>query len=231
MRNNDIDDILGRAAQAPEPVDPAVLARVTTSIGASLKAVRPLPSRWILAGVFIVLAAAAGIGTAVVLGTGGWDRLSVMEAVVIFSALAVLLCVVGAVCVSQIVPGSRWYAAPALPLVAGAIALSAIFAVLFRDYATPHFIASGYPCLRQGLEVALPTGLLLWLLLRRGFAVHPAGAGLAAGTLAGLAGLTMLEMHCAYFSAPHVVVWHVGVIPIAAAAGGAIGWAIGHFRR
>jgi hypothetical protein len=55
--------------------------------------------------------------------------------------------------------------------------------------------------------------------LRRGFAVNPAGAGLAAGTLAGLAGLLMLEIHCPNFRAPHVMVWHTAVVPVSAVTG------------
>jgi len=56
--------------------------------------------------------------------------------------------------------------------------------------------------------------------LRRGFAVNPAGAGLAAGTLAGLAGLLMLEIHCPNFRAPHVMVWHTALVPVSAVIGG-----------
>jgi hypothetical protein len=54
--------------------------------------------------------------------------------------------------------------------------------------------------------------------LRRGFAVDPRAAGLAAGSLAGLAGVAMLELHCANFEAPHVMLWHTAVIWVAAAA-------------
>ena len=44
-------------------------------------------------------------------------------------------------------------------------------------------------------------------------------AGLAAGTLAGLAGLTMLEFHCANFNAMHVMVWHTAVVPVSGLVG------------
>ena len=42
---------------------------------------------------------------------------------------------------------------------------------------------------------------------------------LVVGTLAGLAGVTMLELHCANLEAPHVMLWHTAVMPISAAAG------------
>jgi hypothetical protein len=94
-----------------------------------------------------------------------------------------------------------------------------IFALLFRDYQTSDFFAAGIACLLTGLLFAFPAALLAWLVLRRGFAVNPVSAGLVTGTLAGLAGLAMLELHCQNFQAAHVLVWHIGVIPLSAAAG------------
>jgi hypothetical protein len=45
------------------------------------------------------------------------------------------------------------------------------------------------------------------------------------GTLAGLAGVTMLELHCANFEALHVMLWHTAVIPVSGAAGALLAWA------
>jgi hypothetical protein len=63
-----------------------------------------------------------------------------------------------------------------------------------------------------------------WLLLRRGFAVNFVAAELVTGTLAGLAGVTMLELHCANFQAPHVMLWHTAVMPLSGAAGALSAW-------
>jgi hypothetical protein len=47
-----------------------------------------------------------------------------------------------------------------------------------------------------------------------------------AGTLAGLAGVTVLELHCANLQVPHVMLWHTAVMPVSAAAGALlVGWA------
>ena len=78
-------------------------------------------------------------------------------------------------------------------------------------------------CLTAGLLHAVPAALASWLLLRRGFAVNPVAAGLVAGTLAGLAGVTMLELHCANFQALHVMLWHTAVIPVSGAVGALVG--------
>jgi hypothetical protein len=101
----------------------------------------------------------------------------------------------------------------------GSLALIAVFAILFRDYGTERFLPQGMTCLIAGLAHAIPAALAAWLLLRRGFAVDPVSAGVASGTLAGLAGVLMLELHCANFEAPHVMLWHTAVIWVAAAAG------------
>jgi hypothetical protein len=65
-----------------------------------------------------------------------------------------------------------------------------------------------------------------WVLLRRGFAVNPVAAGLAGGALAGLCGVTMLELHCANFQALHILVWHTAVLPVVAAAGALVAWTL-----
>jgi hypothetical protein len=80
-------------------------------------------------------------------------------------------------------------------------------------------VSHGVPCLTAGLALALPASIAAWLLLRRGFAVNSAGAGLAKGTLAGLAGVAMLELHCPIFEVPHLLVWHIAVLPVCGVVG------------
>jgi hypothetical protein len=104
--------------------------------------------------------------------------------------------------------------------------LLAIFGALFRNYQTNRFLAAGLTCLEFGLLDAIPVALLGWLILRRGFAVNAAASGLVGGTLAGLAGVAMLELHCPNFQALHVLIWHTAVIPVSAAAGAFLAWVL-----
>jgi len=87
-------------------------------------------------------------------------------------------------------------------------------------------VSQGVACLTAGLLHAIPAAIASWLLLRRGFAVNPTSAGMVAGTLAGLAGVTMLELHCANLRAIHVMAWHVAVVPVSAVAGALLAHAL-----
>ncbi len=120
---------------------------------------------------------------------------------------------------------SRWLSASAL-LGTGSAVLLGVFAMLFHDYHTDHFISVGIVCLTTGVLHAIPVVLLSWLVLRRGFAVNSVSAGLAAGTLAGLAGVGLLELHCPNFQATHILVWHTMVVPLSGALGALVGWAL-----
>ena len=228
MRDGDIDDILKAAARAGDDVDAGLVDKIAKSIGDSARPVRRLPPRWVLAGGLVFLSEALAVGGGALLGLHGLHQLGWAELAAIFPALGLLTWLAATLCVDQMTPGSRRRAAPGWMLAGGSVALAALFAALFDDYRTVRFVPAGLVCLTAGLAQAVPAGLAGWLLLRRGFFVHPAAAGLAIGTLAGLVGVTMLELHCANFEALHVMVWHTAVLPLSSAGGAAAGWAA-HF--
>jgi hypothetical protein len=93
------------------------------------------------------------------------------------------------------------------------------FALAFSAWSAEHFVAQGIVCLKAGVVMALPAAAGIWLLLRRAYAVNPTAAGFVRGTLAGLAGVAMLELHCPLFEAPHAIVWHIAVLPVCGLAG------------
>ncbi len=219
MKDREIDDILKRAAQASPGVDPALLNRITGSMGASMGPVRPLPPAWLLAGGLALICAAVALIGASVLGLHGIEAMSVWDRALIFPTLGILIWLAASICVGENIPGSRRWASPTVLLCAGSLALLGVFAVLFHDYHTERFVSQGIICLRAGLVHAIPTAIGIWWLLRRGFAVNRTSAGLVAGTLAGLAGVTMLELHCPNFEAPHVMVWHTAVMLVSAGVG------------
>ena len=197
-------------------------------VPSSLRCVRSAPCLLrgcSLAGL-IVIAAAVALAGAARAGFYGIERLTVFERILIFPALVLLLWAAAAEFAASMIPGSRRRVHPAVLMAVSCLALMGVFAVVFRDYHTTHFVSAGIVCLVAGLAHAIPVALLSWLLLRRGFAVNPLTAGAVAGTLAGLAGVTMLELHCPNFQVLHVLVWHTAVMPVSGAAGALIAWAL-----
>jgi hypothetical protein len=231
MRDEDVDDILKQAAEAKQDVDPALLNRISMSIGSGLRPVRALPPAWILAGGLFLICGVVAVGGAIVLGPHGVQKMSAVQRGLIFSILSVLVWLAATLCVAEAIPGSRRPMAPWLLVGTGCIGLGAVFGLLFHDYRTEGFVSQGLACLRAGLILALPASLAAWWFLKRGFAVNPITAGFATGTLAGLAGVTMLELHCINFEAPHLMVWHIAVMPISGAIGALAAFTARAYRR
>jgi hypothetical protein len=224
VKDRDIDDILKRAAEAQRDVDAAVLNRIAGSINATLRPVRPLPSSSTLVTGLISIAATVAVAGAMILGPHGIQKMNALEIGLIFPVLGVLVWVASVLCVAEAIPGSERPMTPATLAVTGCVGLGIVFGLLFHDYGTERFVSQGRACLIAGLVHAVPTYIATWWLLSRGFAVDPIAAGLAKGILAGLAGVVMLELHCANFEAPHVIVWHIAVIPVSGAFGSLAEW-------
>jgi len=223
VKDEEIDQILNKAAAAaPEPA-PELLQHVAESIRPSLQPVHPLAPAWLLSNGLVLVCLAVSLAGALRAGLFGFARMDPFERALIFPALAILLWAAARTFVAEMIPGSlRRIAPPVLLLLTGA-ALVGLFAFLFHDPATGHFVPVGLVCPGIGLLHAVPAALLSWLVLRRGFATNPVSAGLIAGTLGGLAGVSLLELHCPNFETAHVLVWHTAVVPVAAGLGALTG--------
>lgn len=217
MRDRDIDDALRRAAGRSPDVDPALLDRLTRDMGASLQPVRPLPHPAALTAITAAVCLTVGAAGGALLHPRGIEQMSALQIAVIFPVVAVLAWLAARASVRQMIPGSWQRFGPVSILLAVCAALAAAFLAVFSDYHAERFVPQGLTCLKAGLAVAAPAALLIWLALRRGYAVNPTAAALAMGTLAGLAGIAMLELHCTNFEVPHVLLWHVAVAPVSAA--------------
>lgn len=226
MKERDMDEILKQAAQTSESVNPELLDRIAASMGPSVPPVRPLPPSWAMEGGLIAIAVAIALVGAAKAGFFGFLKLSVLDRMIIFPVLGILIFLAASEWVSENIPGSRRRLTPGAVLAVSFFVMLAIFGILFRNYQTNHFLSAGLACLGIGLLHAIPTAFLGWLILRRGYAVNSVAAGLVGGTLAGLAGVTMLELHCPNFQALHILIWHIAVVPVSAAAGAFLAWAL-----
>jgi hypothetical protein len=226
VRDAEIDEALAKAARAPREVPAKLLKRIAETVEPAMKPVRPLPPTWVLASGLVLITGTVALLGAARAGFQGVEALGPAPRLLIFGTLALLACVAAVRLVAEWIPGSprRLTAQALLALVV--IALLGVFALLFHDYRTDHFVSAGLACLSTGLLHAVPAALLGWWWLHRGWAVNSVSAGLAAGVLAGLAGVTMLELHCTDFHALHLLVWHTLVVPVSGAVGALAGWAL-----
>jgi hypothetical protein len=226
MNEKNMDDFLKQAARDPEAVSPALLDRIAASMGNSLPAVRPLPPSWVMEFGLIAIAISIAVAGAAKAEFLGVLKLNFSERMLIFPVLGILIFLAASAWVSENIPGSKRRFTPGALLEVAIFVMLVVFGVLFRNYQTQHFLSSGLICLRAGLFYAIPTAFLGWLILHRGFAVNAVASGLVGGTLAGLAGVAMLELHCPNFQALHVLIWHTSVIPISAAGGAFLAWVL-----
>jgi len=224
VKDQEIDGVLKMPERTPHHLAPQILRRIGDSIKTSLRPVRPLPPGWVMTCGLVLVCAAISLMGAARAGFIGFEKMDPLERLLIFPALIFLIWMAGSEFVHAMIPGSLRRISSGALLGFGCAALLIVFAFLFRDYRIDHFFSAGIACLLTGFVHAIPASVLGWLLLRRGFAVNSVSAGLAAGTFGGLAGVVMLELHCPNFQVAHVLVWHIAVVPLSAAAGALVAW-------
>jgi hypothetical protein len=205
-------------------VDPAIVERAKQAIVPSLQPVRPAPSPAVQTVVLVMACAVIAWLGAQLSGFEGFFALSVVERVVIFTSLALFTWMGARVFASEMIPGSGLPIRPGWLLSVVCAAIACEFLFFFHDYDMGGFVPQGIECLVNGLLHAIPVGIVAWIVLRRGFAVEPVGAGVAAGILAGLGGVGLLELHCPNLKVMHQTIWHLAVLPLSGIVGGALGW-------
>jgi hypothetical protein len=206
-----------------ESSPPVALSRLAKGLAADLQPTRPLAP----AGSYLI--AFAGIFASIVAlgvylaGTFALRAMSPIQTVSVLCALGACASLLAWSLVHQMVPGSRHRFRPEFLPAAVIVMLSLVLAVVFQFRDETLFWRQGWACLRLGLPFALLAAAPFWLLLRRGAVLSPRTAGAAAGLLAGLAGTSVLEIHCPNLGLAHILMWHLGVAVLGALGGLAVG--------
>ena len=207
------------------------IRRIQASIIENLRPVRPLaPSRFFLFACAVIFLCIVTVG-ARPFGLNGWGAISLAQRIAVFATLAASAVLLAISMVGQMAPGGKYAIAPAALPIAILAALIIVLAAMFRPQQEPAFVADGLTCMRNGLTYAIPTAFLFWLLVRRGAILYPKRIGAAAGGLAGLAGLSVLEINCSNLNVFHILVWHWGVVLISSVAGALVGAAAEYIER
>ncbi len=216
--------VLMEGTESAGEFDPKVLEMIGARLLPVLKPVRPLAPTWVWIGAFVLLAAAIAVIGASVLGMHGFWAATWRERTVILSAIGLGAFAAAAIVAREMSPGKKQQMSAGAVLTGSVVLILLGFSTLFRNDGIADFVHSGIPCLASGLCFAAGTALLVALLMRSGVILDQASAGMAVGTLAGWAGLCLLELHCTNLNAAHLIVWHAAVLAVS----GTAGWLIGH---
>jgi len=214
------------AVNLPAPADmppPAALSKIADSLAANYRSVHPLaPARYFVGafvGIFVSIVALSIYR----LGAFAIVVMTPLQTTAILSTLAIGTGLLVYSLVNQMVPGSRHRIPPA-PLAVGiTILVAMVIVVLFQVQQEENFWGNAWACIRAGTLVGALAAVPFWLVLRRGAILSPRTTGAAVGLLAGLAGTSMLEMHCPILDAWHILLAHLGVAILCALAGLAMG--------
>src|ERR1700679_2813328 len=141
MTDEEVDSLLQKASGVKPEVEPALLKRIADSINVSLQPVHPLPPPWVLTAGLALICAVVAVAAAARAGFYGLEKLGLWERALIFSTLGILVWVAGKELVSQMIPGSRQNFSGIALLTTIIASLLGVFALVFRDYRTDHFIS------------------------------------------------------------------------------------------
>jgi hypothetical protein len=223
-------DRLLELAPAPE-LSPDLHRKISRALTASLQPVKPMPSGGVLAGqfasIFLVFAAAL----IAMMGVTGLRTLHAWQALGILAILAVGVSLLSVVLAWQIRPGSQQKIPAKLSWAYFGVGFLTGAALLFPWRGAEAFVSRGWPCLLAGSAVAIPGGILFWLLTRRGVPLTAGAFGGTLGAIAGLLGLTVLQFRCIYQDGAHLLVWHGGVLVLSITAGVLVTLAIERYGR
>lgn len=210
------EEDFSRLFRGHENPDQLVVGEIETRLTTNLIPVAPIRRPVGFAFLFAAAVAVTSALSVLVLRPYGWDNMDLVRRVVVFGCLGVVIFALSLSLAHQMVPGSRVYISFLSLLGAAGASLLVVFAGCFQMQVEPLFFASGMVCLGIGTPVAIVMVLLLWWLIRRGMILSEGSAFATVGGLAGLAGATVLELHCPNFDLLHIVTWHLG-IPFAGA--------------
>jgi hypothetical protein len=217
MTPDDLDKLI-KARQLP-PLPTERLKEIESAVMSDLTPVRPLASKSFyvaaLAGIFL----AVWIVGCILMGQAGWRAESLWQRIAVFTPLFVTVALLLASLERQMTPGAKYIRPTGISAASAFILLLAMIALIFSPASETEFVRSGLVCFKTGLVFALPAAILFVPLLRRGARLTPALTGAAAGGLAGLAGLAVLEIQCSNLNVFHIVVWHVSVTLVCVVGG------------
>jgi len=216
-----IDEKIDRLLElAPSlELSPDLHRKISGALTASLQPVKPMPAARVLAGQFAAIFVVFAAALIAMMGVTGFRTLRAWQALGIVVILAVGVSLFSLTLAWQIRPGSLQKIPAKLSWAYFGVGFLTGAALLFPWRGAEAFVSRGWPCLLTGSAVAIPGGVLFWLLTRRGVPLSAGAFGGTLGAIAGLLGLTVLQFHCLYQNAAHLLVWHGGILVLSITTG------------
>jgi hypothetical protein len=200
-------------------LSPDLHRKISGALTASLRPVKPMPAARVLAGQFAAIFVVFAAALVAMMGVTGFRALHAWQALGIVAILAVGVSLFSLTLAWQIRPGSLQKIPAKLSWACFGVGFLTSAALLFPWRGAEAFVSRGWPCLLTGSAVAIPGGVLFWLLARRGVPLSAGAFGGTLGGIAGLLGLTVLQFHCLYQNAAHLLVWHGGILVLSITTG------------
>jgi len=198
---------------------PDVYESVQIELKRSLRPISAQPTPRVLAAQFLVVFFLFALPAIVMMGPAGLHEMTPIQ---LMGMLAVLVFGAGLLSLSlawQMTPGSLHRVPPRMVILSLAAGFLLGVAILFPWHNSEAFLIQGLPCLKRGVLLAFPSALLFWLLMRRGRTLGAVTAGATLGAIAGLVGVSVLQLTCNRQEANHLLVWHGGVLIVSIGLG------------
>jgi hypothetical protein len=223
-----IDEKIDRLLElAPTPeLSPDGHRKISGALTASLQPVKPMPAARVLAGQFASIFWVFAAALIAIMGVTGFRALHAWQVLGIVAILAAGVSLFSLTLAWQIRPGSLQKISAKISWACFGVGFLTGAALLFPWRGVEAFVSRGWPCLLTGSAVAIPGGILFWLLTRRGIPLSAGPFGGTLGAIAGLLGVTVLQFRCIYQDAAHLLVWHGSVIVLSITVGVLVALAI-----
>jgi hypothetical protein len=202
------------------------VAAIRKALTESLRPVRPLPPDAVLVLISLAVFLALTVVGALPVGFSGFHAMGEIPRMVVYPTVLIAAVLLSMGLVEQTIPGSRRRVPALVAVLFPFVALGLAIPLLFPDHGFADFVREGYPCLRLGLICAVPAAIAAGLWMRRGCVTDLPAAMVTAGAFSGLVGVGTLALHCPNFNSLHILVWHLGAIPLCILVGAVIGFAI-----
>ena len=215
-------------AEFRQPVDSitvpdTVTLRIAGLLTQNLDPVTPVPAPSTFSLLLIGGTIALCVAVTAALGGHALAAMSLRQllgsAAIMGGALALLALSIG----RQVIPATQQRVTPWLLWVLVLAGLGCSVAVLFPWKGASDLSSVGWRCSIRGLLIAIMSGGIAAWTIRCGLALQADLLGATVGLLAGLTGVTVLQFNCPVLEAPHILVWHVGIVIVAATAGFLVG--------